>query len=428
MVTTETFPSGLRLVTESLPHVRSVAIGVWLTRGSRHESDADSGIAHFVEHMLFKGTERRSARDLAQAIDSVEGQVDAFTAKEYAGYYIKVLDEHLPIAVDLLSDMILNPALAPDDVVREQGVILEEIKMVEDAPDDLVHEVFAQQFWSRHPLGRPILGTTETVSAFSSERLRAFFSRMYVAPHLVVAAAGHLDHGQLRDQVARAFEALSPVAADADATPPLVSPGVAQRVKDIEQSHVCLGTAAYPEAHEHRHAMYVLNTILGGSISSRLFQHIREDRGLAYSVSSNLATYSDAGMLSVYAGCAADKVDEVVSLTLDELHSLRTSPVPEEELRRAKDHLKGSVMLSLESTSSRMSHLARQEMVFGREITFDEILARIEAVSADDVLRVAGDLFHDSGIVASVVGPRSGARLSPDRLRMTRMKQGAAQA
>ncbi len=419
MVKSETFPSGLRLVTETLPHVRSVAIGVWLTRGSRHESDAESGIAHFVEHMLFKGTERRSARDLAQAIDSIGGQVDAFTSKEYAGYYIKVLDEHVPIALDLLSDMLLNPALAPDDVVREQGVILEEIKMVEDAPDDLVHEMFVQKFWTRHPLGRPILGTPETVSSFSSAQLRNYFRRTYVAPNLVVAAAGHLDHDRLRDDIARVFGPLSSVASDDAVTAPSMTPGVDERVKDIEQSHVCLGTTAYGEGHADRHAVFVLNTILGGSMSSRLFQHIREERGLAYSVFSNLSSYTDAGMISVYAGCGADKVDEVISLALHELHGLRSEAVPAEELRRAKDHLKGSVMLGLENTSSRMSHLARQEMVFGSHISFDAMLANIEAVSADDVLRVAQDLFRDDGMVASVVGPDRGGRLSPDRLRMT---------
>jgi predicted Zn-dependent peptidase len=418
MVRTETFPSGLRLVTETLPHVRSVAIGAWLTRGSRHESDEESGIAHFVEHMLFKGTHRRSARDLAQAIDSVGGQVDAFTSKEYVGYYIKVLDEHVPIALDLLSDMLLNPALTAQDIVREQGVVLEEIKMVEDAPDDLVHEMFAAKFWKRHPLGRPILGTARTVGSFSQDGLREYFQRTYVAPNLVVAAAGHLHHDQLRDQVARAFESLSPVTSGVRDAAPEVSPGVEERIKDIEQSHVCLGTTAYGERHDDRHAVFVLNTILGSSMSSRLFQHIREDRGLAYSVFSNLTTYTDAGMISIYAGCAADKVDEVVSLAMGELQSLRTDPVPEEELRRAKDHLKGSVMLGLENTSSRMSHLARQEMVFGRHLTFDEILANIEAVSADDVQRVAQDLFRDGQMVASVVGPDRGGRLSMDHLRL----------
>lgn len=419
MVKTETFPSGLRLATETLPHVRSVAIGAWLTRGSRHESDEQSGIAHFVEHMLFKGTQRRSARDLAQAIDSVGGQVDAFTSKEYVGYYIKVLDEHVPIALDLLSDMLLNPALAAQDVVREQGVVLEEIKMVEDAPDDLVHEMFAQKFWARHPLGRPILGTAETVSSFSPDGLREYFQRTYVAPNLVVAAAGQLDHDRLRDQVALAFEPLSSTSLAANGTAPSVSSGIEERIKDIEQCHVCLGTTAYGERHDDRHAVFVLNTILGGSMSSRLFQHIREERGLAYSVFSNLSAYTDAGMMTIYAGCAADKVEEVVSLSLKELDALRAEPVPDEELRRAKDHLKGSVMLGLENTSSRMSHLARQEMVFGRHFSFDEILASIEAVSAEDVQRVARDLFRDGGMVASVVGPDRGARLSPDRLRLS---------
>lgn len=428
MVKTETLPSGLRLVTESIPHVRSAAIGVWLMRGSRHESDEDSGIAHFVEHMLFKGTERRSARELAQAIDSVGGQMDAFTAKEYASYYIKVLDEHLPTALDLLSDMLLHPALSAEDVVREQGVILEEIKMVEDAPDDLVHEVFVQKFWDRHPLGRPILGTVETVQSFTPDRLRDYFSRTYVAPHLVVAAAGHLDHDRLRDAVAEAFDGLATVSPGLSEAPPSVSPGVVERVKEIEQSHLCLGTTAYGQGHVDRHAVFVLNTILGGSMSSRLFQHIREDRGLAYSVFSNLSTYTDAGMISIYAGCAADKVDDVVALSLEELRDLRARAVPEEELRRAKDHLKGSVMLSLENTSSRMSHLARQEMIFGRHDSLDDMLANIERVTAADVQRVAHDLFQDGTMVASVVGPKRAARLTVDQLQLDTSGKGEAKA
>ncbi len=405
MVAAETLPSGLRLVTESIPHVRSAAIGVWLTRGSRHEPEADSGIAHFVEHMLFKGTESRSARDLAQAIDSIGGQMDAFTSKEYAGYYLKVLDEHVPEAVELLSDMILRPAFAPDELAREQGVVLEEIKMVEDAPDDLVHELFAQHYWARHPLGRPILGSVETVSGFTAARLREYFSRTYVAPNLVVAAAGRIDHAALRDRVAAAFATLPTAGAAADEAPPQATAGLTSRRKDIEQSHVCLGAPAVHQTHGDRHAMLVLNTIFGGSISSRLFQHIREDRGLAYAVFSTLATYSDAGLLSVYAGCASDKVAEVVDLTLREMRALRDTAVGADELRRAKDHLKGSVMLGLENTSSRMSHLARQEMCFGRQTTFDEILAEIEAVSADDVQRVAGTAFREERVAVSVVGP-----------------------
>ncbi len=405
MVRRETLPSGLRLVTEQIPHVRSASIGVWLTRGSRHESDADSGIAHFVEHMLFKGTTSRSARQLAQEIDSIGGQMDAFTSKEYAGYYLKVLDEHLPTALDLLSDMILRPAFAPDEVLREQGVVLEEIKMVEDTPDDLVHELFAQQVWAQHPLGRPILGTAETVSGFTPERLRAFFDRTYVAPNLVIAAAGRLDHERLREAVSGAFAPLGTASDAVDGVAPGRSAGVVARTKDIEQSHICLGTPALHQTHDDRHAALVFNTILGGSISSRLFQHIREDRGLAYAVYSNLAAYSDTGTLSVYAGCAVDRVEEVVALTLAELRVLRDTPVDGQELRRAKDHLKGSVMLGLENTSSRMSHLARQEMCFGTQAGFDEILADIEAVTAEDVLRVAGTIVDEGALTASVVGP-----------------------
>ncbi|HEY7474628.1 MAG TPA: pitrilysin family protein [Vicinamibacterales bacterium] len=418
MVIEETLPSGMRLVTEAIHHVRSVTVGVWVTRGSRHETDAESGVAHFVEHMLFKGTTSRSAREIAQTIDSIGGQLDAFTAKEYAGYYIKVLDEHLPVAIDLLSDMLLRPALAPDDILKERQVILEEIKMVEDAPDDLVHELFAQQFWSKHPLGRPILGTPETVTSFDSDGLRRYFNRTYIAPNLVIAAAGHLDHDALKRLIERGFDRLPEGRRGASSAPPAVTPGLAQRTKDIEQSHLCVGTPAYPQAHEDRHAMYVLNTILGGSMSSRLFQHIREERGLAYAVFSNLTTYSDAGMITVYAGCASEKVSQVVDLTLQELRALRDTAVADDELARAKDHLKGSLMLSLENTSSRMSQLARHEIYFGRSFTLDEILAGIESISADDVRRVAGDLFQDANLVATVVGPESSSPVTADQLRV----------
>jgi predicted Zn-dependent peptidase len=418
LVTAETLPSGLRLATESMPHVRSVTVGVWLTRGSRHETDDESGVAHFTEHMLFKGTSTRSAQAIAETIDSIGGQLDAFTSKEHASYYIKVLDEHLPIAIDLLSDMVLRPAMLPADVEKEQTVILEEIKMVEDTPDDLVHEVFSQRFWAKHPLGRPILGTPATVTSFSSPVLRDYFTRTYVAPNLIVAAAGHLEHAGLRDLVERAFGPLPAQAPFEVTEPPAVTPGVIERHKEIEQSHICIGTPAYPQAHHDRHAVYVLNTILGGSMSSRLFQHIREQRGLAYAVFSTLTTYSDAGMITVYAGCANDKVGEVVDLTLGELRDLRAVSVPADELRRAKDHLKGSLMLSLENTSSRMAHLARQELYFGRHFTLDETLQSIDRVTAEDVQRVAVDLFRDSGLVATVVGPKGASRLSANPLRI----------
>lgn len=401
----ETLSSGLRLLTEPMTSVRSVTIGVWLARGSRHESDIESGIAHFVEHMLFKGTTTRSAQDIAEQIDSIGGQLDAFTAKEYAAYYIRVLDEHLPIAVELLADMVMRPAMTPEDVAKEQSVILEEIKMVEDAPDDLVHEVFTSHFWLHHPLGRPILGTPETVSSFTSPMVRDYFARTYTAPNLIVAAAGNFEHAHLRDLVSKAFADLPTNTPAYPTAAPVISRGMSVRQKDIEQSHVCLGTGAIAQGHDDRHVAYVLNTILGGSMSSRLFQHIREERGLAYAVFSNLTAYSDAGMLTVYAGCAADKVADVVDLTLAEMRLLRESVVTPEELRRAKDHLKGSLMLSLESTSSRMSDLARQALYFTRHYSMDETLASIEHVCAEDILRVAAEMFRDEHLSATIVGP-----------------------
>ncbi len=416
MIVRDVLDNGLRLITETMPHVRSVTMGVWMTRGSRDEGPERAGIAHFVEHMLFKGTTTRTAEDLAQEIDSIGGQFDAFTAKEYASYYIKVLDEHLPHAVELLADLVLHPAFRDDDVEREKRVVLEEIKMVEDTPDDLVHEVFTAHFWDGHPLGRPILGSKDTVEALTSDSLRRFFSGAYVAPNLFIAAAGNLEHARVRDLVARAFEALPTSGDPVVDAPPRPHPHVVTRVKDIEQSHVCLGTRAYPQNHADRHVCYVLNTVLGGSMSSRLFQNVRERRGLAYSVFSGLNSYRDAGSLTVYAGCAAESVGEVVDLVLQDLRALRATPVPPDELRRAKDHLKGSLMLSLENTASRMSHLARQEIYFGRHFTLDEILEGIEQVTAEDVQRVARDLFTDGCLGLTVLGPAPVPELSPERL------------
>jgi predicted Zn-dependent peptidase len=405
MVTREVLETGLRLITESMPHVRSVSIGVWLTRGSRHESSAQSGIAHFVEHMLFKGTATRTAEDIAQAIDSIGGQLDAFTAKEYASYYIKVLDEHLPTAVNLLSDIVMRPRFEADDLDKEKKVILEEIKMVEDTPDDLVHELFTQHFWEGHALGRPILGSKETVESFTTDILRDYFRSAYVAPNLIVSAAGNIDHAQVRDLVNGAFGTLPNTREPFDDTVPRVVPQVLVRSKELEQSHVCLGTNSYPQNHPDRYVSYIMNTVLGGSMSSRLFQNVREKRGLAYAVFSGLSAYRDAGNITIYAGCANEAVPEVVDLCVEELRGLKQSPVPGTELRRAKDHLKGSLMLSLENTASRMSHLARQEIYFERHFGLDETLAGVERVTADDVARVASDLFANGSLAATVVGP-----------------------
>jgi predicted Zn-dependent peptidase len=416
MVVREVLDNGLRLITETMPHVRSVSIGVWLTRGSRHESDERSGIAHFVEHMLFKGSDTRSAEDIAQSIDSIGGQLDAFTAKEYASYYIKVLDEHLPLAVDLLSDIVLRPAFAADEIEREKKVILEEIKMVEDTPDDLVHELFTQHFWEGHPLGRPILGSKETVEALTQDALRQYFRGAYVGSNIIISAAGNIEHAKVRELIQSAFGAVAARGEPLNGTPPAVVPQVITRTKELEQSHVCLGTTCYQQNHDDRYVSYILNTVLGGSMSSRLFQNVREKRGLAYSVFSGISAYRDAGNLTIYAGCANDAVEEVVDLCVTELRAMKNAPVPESELRRAKDHLKGSLMLSLENTASRMSHLARQEIYFDRHFGLDETLAGVESVTAEDVQRIARDLFSGRRLAATVVGAGApdldGGRLS----------------
>ena len=417
-VVRDVLDGGLRLITETMPHVRSVTIGVWLTRGSRHETDERAGIAHFVEHMLFKGTDTRTAEDIAQAIDSIGGQLDAFTAKEYASYYIKVLDEHVPLAVDLLADIVRRPAFAADEIEREKKVILEEIKMVEDTPDDLVHELFTQHFWEGHPLGRPILGTPETVEALTRETLLDYFGRAYVGPNMIISAAGNLDHGNVRQLVLKAFDGLAVTSDMPNGPAPRVSPQVITRVKELEQSHLCLGTNSYPQSHQDRYVSYILNTVLGGSMSSRLFQNIREKRGLAYSVFSGLSAYRDAGNITIYAGCANEAVGEVIDLCVEELKAIKRTLVADSELRRAKDHLKGSLMLSLENTSSRMSHLARQEIYFDRHFGLDETLAGVEAVSTADLQRVAADLFSNGSLAATVVGP-SAPELPPARLELS---------
>jgi predicted Zn-dependent peptidase len=416
MIEREVLNNGIRLVTEPMPHVRSVSIGVWLTRGSRHESDDLSGIAHFVEHMLFKGTTSRSAEDIAQTIDSVGGQLDAFTSKEYAGYYIKVLDEHLPIALDILADIVLSPAFAEDDIEREKKVILEEIKMVEDTPDDLVHEIFTESYWAGHPLGRPILGTRQTVEGLTGAALRDYFGEAYIAPNMIFAAAGNLDHQRLRALVEQTFSKVNRRGPSVNGSGPRTMPRLVLRDKDLEQSHVCLGTIGYQQNHDDRYTTYILNTVLGGSMSSRLFQNVREKRGLAYAVFSGLSAYRDAGMLTVYAGCAKENVAEVVDLVVEEMRGMKEMPLPQSELRRAKDHLKGSLMLSLESTSSRMSHLARQEIYFDRHFTLDETLDGIERVSMDDVQRVARDIFSNGSLAATVLGPTRGLELRKEHL------------
>jgi predicted Zn-dependent peptidase len=396
--------------------VRSISLGVWLTRGSRHEPAEHSGVAHFVEHMLFKGTTHRSAEDIAQQVDSIGGQLDAFTSKEYAGYYVKVLDEHLEQAVDIISDLVINPTFEPEEIEREKKVILEEIKMVEDTPDDLVHELFAERFWNGHSLGRPILGTADSVSALNQSVLRTYFADAYVASNFIVVAVGNLQHERVRELVERAFSTVRSRGADVHDVLPVTTASVQIKEKELEQSHVCLGSPGLPQMHPRRYDGFVLNTVLGGSMSSRLFQNVREKRGLAYSVFSGMSSYQDSGALSIYAGCANEAVGELIDVVISEVRRLKHEPLPADELRRAKDHLKGSLMLNLESTSSRMSHLARQELYRDPTAGLDAMLQQIEAVTAGGVQQLAQDLFETGQLGVTVLGAVNGLQLPPDRL------------
>jgi predicted Zn-dependent peptidase len=388
-----------------MPHVRSVSVGIWIGSGSRREAGEQNGISHFIEHMLFKGTTRRSAEDIARSVDSIGGNLDAFTAKELVCFNTKVLDEHLSLAFDVLTDLVLNPLFREEDIEKEKGVILEEIKMEADSPDYLVHEIFSSNFWKDHPLGKPILGTPQTVKRFDQDMIRSYYSSAYASSNLIVTAAGNLTHDGL---VALASEHLA-MLPPAPTAPPDQAPNTHARIalrnkKALEQVHLCLGVPSYPLPHQERFACYVLNTLLGGGMSSRLFQNIRERQGLAYAVFSELNPYRDTGCLSIYAGTSIESARKVVESVTKEFKELKDNPVSTEELRRAKDHLKGSLMLSLESTSSRMSNLARQEMYFGRFFSLDELVASIEAVSAPDVQRIAQTFFDPKQIALTVLG------------------------
>jgi len=413
----EVFPNRLVLVTERMPNIRSVALGVWMKKGSRHERESENGISHFIEHLLFKGTETRSAKDIALIIDSVGGQMDAFTTKEYTCFYFKVLDEHLDVAVDLLSEIVRRPKFVPEEIEKERKVIFEEIKMVEDTPDELVYDLFTESFYRGHPLGRPIQGTIASVSSMQKDQLIRFFRDSYQPDNLLITAAGNLDHDRLAGAMRQAFEPLTNGRREAIGAPPRGHAEVVVREKkELGQLHLCLGVPGLPMPDERRYEQYVLNTLLGGTMSSRLFQHIREERGLAYSVFSSVNSFLDAGNLMIYAATSPESGREVVNLVLEELRRLKEQPVSDGELQMARDHLKGSLMLSLESSSSRMSNLARQEVYFGRQFTLNEILAGVDRVTAQDLLRMAVDLFDPRNCTLAVLGKTAGLRLEPSDL------------
>lgn len=413
----EVLPNGLVIVTEPMPHVRSISVGIWLRSGSRSEAAARNGIAHFTEHMVFKGTERRSAEEIARSIDSIGGMMDAFTAKEMVSFNAKVLDEHLPVAWEVLSDLALHPLFDAEEIAREKQVVLEEIKMDQDNPESVAHEMLVQNFWSGHPLGRPILGTPETVGDFSREAVVESHRESYVPGNLLVTAAGHLEHARVVDLVAGAFGALPAGNFSTPETVPEAHSSVAQQSKsELEQVHICVGVPSVRLADERRFTVAVLNTIVGGGMSSRLFQNIREKQGLAYSVFSEVNPYSDAGIFSVYAGTSIENAEKVLGLISAEFRALKAELVTVEELRRAKDHLKGSLVLSLESTGARMSNLARMEMYFGRFFSTDEILASVEAVTREDVQAAAIAAFRADQTSATVVGSLNGFKLKREHL------------
>ena len=408
----ETLPNGLIVLTESMPHVRSIAVGIWLRTGSRQENPQRNGITHFIEHMVFKGTRNRTAEQIARSMDSVGGHLDAFTAKECVSFNTVVLDQHLTKAFDVLSDLVLNPLFKPEDVTREQKVVLEEIKSEEDNPEYLLHELFTQGFWKGHALGKPILGTRKTVQALTREAIQEQFSRSYRPNNMVIAAAGHLRHSQILDLVQERFHHVKPHADRiADPTPVVRSRITLKNKPALEQVQLCLGVPSYPLAHERRYACYVLNTLLGGGMSSRLFQTIREKQGLAYAVFSELTPYKDTGCLLVYAGTSRESAPRVVSSIIEQFRDLKENGVRADELQRAKDHLKGSLMLSLESTASRMSNLARQQMYFGRFLSLDEMIANIDAVTTKEIDAITSDFFQTERISLTVLGRLDGLKI-----------------
>ncbi|MGV9762321.1 MULTISPECIES: M16 family metallopeptidase [Micromonospora] len=405
-------PSGLRVLTEAVPAMRSVSFGIWVAVGSRDETGSQAGAAHFLEHLLFKGTNKRSALEISAQIEAVGGETNAFTTKEYTCYYARVLDEDLPLAIDVMCDLVADSVLTAADVETERGVILEEIAMHDDEPGDEVHDLFARAVYGDHPLGRLISGTEETVTPMTRRQIQGFYRRRYTAPQIVIAAAGNLDHAAVVKLVRQALRG-TPLDTDPAspaphrrATPTVRTKPATTLVepKETEQAHVILGCPGIDRTDERRFALGVLNNVLGGGMSSRLFQEIREQRGLAYSVYSYASQYADSGVFAVYAGCAPGKVDEVLDLTRAELARVAAEGITEAELARGKGMSKGSFVLGLEDTGSRMSRLAKGELLYGNLMPVDDLLARVDAVTLADVNALAAELLSRPMSLA-VVGP-----------------------
>lgn len=397
--------SGATVVTERMNEVRSVSCGLWWDVGSRDEPDGIAGASHFLEHLLFKGTPTRSAKDIADAFDAVGGDVNAFTGKEYTCFYSRVLDEDLPMAFDILSDMVRNSVVDAGELESERNVILEEIAMHEDAPDELVHDLFYRSLWAQHPLGRPVLGFNETVGEVSRNEVVDYWQDRYAPPNLVVAAAGHVDHVELVARVEALFADERGTRTSRDGGPPTTTGGVKVHKRPTEQAHIIVGTPALPRAHPDRHALGVLDTVLGGGMSSRLFQEIRERRGLAYSVYSYRSLYADTGSFAVYAGTTPQNAETVIDLVQEEIASVWEDGITEVELQRAKGHAKGALVLSGEDPGSRMNRVGRQQLTTGEILSIDELIERFEQVTMDDVKRVAKDILGTGSFQITVVGP-----------------------
>jgi len=397
--------NGIRVVTEELPHVRSVSLGVWVNVGSRDEGPGENGVSHFIEHMLFKGTERRSAKDIAIQVDSIGGELNAFTSKELTTYFVKVLDEHLPMAVDLLSDIFFNSVMDPKEIDRERRVIVEEIKMVEDTPDDLVHELFYETVWRGNALGQPILGTKPTVTGIQRKDLNKYMDRHYLPSSIVISAAGKFKMETLLELLNKKFGQHNRKGSVSDDRKVSFKPTVKVKKRKLEQTHICMGTKGYPYSHDDRFGLYALNTLIGSSMSSRLFQEVREKRGLAYSVYSYLTSLRDTGLFVIYAGVSPSKASSVVKLIAREMKKIKKDGVSDDELKKVKEQMKGNLVLGLENTSNRMSQLAKQEIYLGRYFTLDELLAQVDAVDQAQMTRIIRGVFEDGRFALTALGP-----------------------
>ncbi len=411
MVRRSALPNGLRIVSEPMPGVPSVTIGIWVESGSRFEPRPLGGISHFLEHLLFKGTERRSAADIAEEIDAVGGVLNAFTGKEYTCYYARVLAEHAGLAIDLLADLFLHSRLDPAEIDRERTVILQEISQSEDTPDDYIHDLFNLHYWPEHPLSLPVCGTSGTVQGLTREHFVDFLAARYRPDRLIIAAAGDLTHEALEAWAVRDFGHLGGTAVPVDTAPPRPTRGIFSVEKPLEQVHLCVGIPGVAQDAEERYAAYLLNTALGGGMSSRLFQKIREQRGHAYSVFSFLTSFRDAGYLGVYVGTAAEWVEDVMTVITRELRDLAREGLRADELARVKNQLKGSMLLGLETSDSRMSRVAKNEVYFQRDFPLAEVAGRIDATTNDEIVRLAAQLVRPEQMAVAVLGDLNGRRV-----------------